>query len=161
MVIIIKSDACSTDFYSILAQYVHDSLVQKEDNGLLNQWMYEEAISSKNLQSGGSFMAVVLRRLQSETTCILSSIIPAIDTNCNLDLLDLANSSDDSEVVRFWLDTIKHTCISDALLLFAVSATGIFASCQNTFHCQFPFSVIFQCEVETCDGKCSLFNNKI
>lgn len=138
---------------------MYKSLIQKENNNLLKQWMYQEAISSQNLQSGGSFMTVVLRRLHSETTRILSSIIPAIDTNCNLDLLDLANSPNNSEVVRFWLDTFEHSLISDGLPQFAVSATGIFSSCQNTFQCQFPFSIIFQCEVETSDGKHSFFNN--
>lgn len=86
-------------------------------------------------------MAVVLRRLQRETTHVLSSIIPATDTNSNLDLL--VNSS--CVVVRFWLDMFKHSCISDGLLQ---SSNGIFAYCQNTFHCRFPFSIIFQREVE-------------
>ena len=42
-------------------------------------------------------MNVILRRLESETADVLSGIIAAIDTNCNLELL----VSNDPPVTKF------------------------------------------------------------
>ena len=50
----------------------------------MRKWVYEEATNSLNLQSGGAFMKVLLRRLDHDLTNAFSI---AIDANYNLDLL--------------------------------------------------------------------------
>lgn len=138
--------------------YIHSNLKQREEAGLLKKdWIYQEAISSLNLQSGGAFMHVLLRKLDREATDALAGIIAFIDSNYNLDLLDKGH---DMTVVEFWLNAFKHKAICD--LWDASNVVGRFCVCQKlVFRCSFPFSDTIQETLEaelkphlSTSGKC-------
>ena len=108
----------------------------KEQSGKLKKdWIFEEAKNSLNLQSGGAFINVILRRLDSEIINAFAAIIAVIDTNYNLELL-----VDDS---RFWLDAFKHKRVSDTW------EQGDMVSCSQYFFVSgFPFSFVLQYPIE-------------
>lgn len=101
----------------------------------MKDWIFEEAKNSLNLQSGGAFINVILRRLDSEIINAFAAIIAVIDTNYNLELL-----VDDS---RFWLDAFKHKRVSDTW------EKGDMVSCSQYFFVSgFPFSFVLQDPIE-------------
>ena len=106
----------------------------------MKKWLYEEATNSLNLQSGGSFIKVILRRLDSEIIDAFSTIIAMIDTNYNLELL--VNGSPD--LVQFWLDVFKHPFICDTRESIVMAKESTLFLRQNSFYCCFPFSFVFQ-----------------
>ena len=106
----------------------------------MKKWLYEEATNSLNLQSGGSFIKVILRRLDSEIIDAFSTIIAMVDTNYNLELL--ANSSPD--LVQFWLEAFKHLSICNTREYIVMAKESTLFPRQNSFYCCFPFSFIFQ-----------------
>lgn len=114
----------------------------------MRKWVYEEATNSLNLQSGGAFMKVLLRRLNRDLTDAFSTIIAAIDTNYNLDLL--VNGS--PCLVQFWIDAFKHQAVSDIwgqdILSTNESKVSAYVHNQNPFFCCFPFSFIFRDSIE-------------
>ena len=112
----------------------------------MRDWILEEATNSLNLQKGGAFMNVILKRLESETADVLSGIIAAIDTNCNLELL----VSNDPPVTCFWIEAFKQKIISDTWEEQYVTKAGRKLSfCQSSFCCSFPFSIYFQDSIHT------------
>ena len=130
-----------TDFYKALVQCIYVSLQEKEKkNGHMKKWLYEEATNSLNLQSGGSFIKVILRRLDSEIIDAFSTIIAMVDINYNLELL--ANSSPD--LVQFWLIAFEHLSICDTREYTVMAKESTLFLRQNSFYCCFPFSFIFQ-----------------
>ena len=108
----------------------------------MKDWIFEEAKNSLNLQSGGAFINVILRRLDSEIINTFAAIIAVIDTNYNLELL-----VDDS---CFWLDAFKHKRVSDTWEQGdMVSANKTRFTCsQYSFVSGFPFSFVLQDPIE-------------
>ena len=119
--------------------------MEEQDDLQLKGWIYEEAMNSLNLQSGGAFMKVILRRLDSEISNAFSTIIATIDTNYNLELLVNGSSS----LVDFWLKAFEHQIVSDTWEydMFLINESS-FTHNQNSFFCCFPFSFIFQDFIE-------------
>ena len=114
----------------------------------MRKWVYEEATNSLNLQSGGAFMKVLLRRLDRDLTNAFSTIIAAIDTNYNLDLL----INGPPYLVAFWLEAFKHQAVSNiwgqGILSANESKVSIYVHNQKSFFCCFPFSFIFRDSIE-------------
>lgn len=106
----------------------------------MKKWLYEEATNSLNLQSGGSFIKVILRRLVSEIIDAFSTIIAMIDINYNLELL--VNSSPD--LVQFWLKSFQPSLVCDTREYIVMAKKSRIFLRQNSFYCHFPFSFIFQ-----------------
>ena len=135
------------EFYAVLVGYIHSSLKKKEEDDIkMKNWIFEEATNSLHLQHGGSFMNVILRRLESETADVLSGVIAAIDTNYNLELL-VCNGP--PVLSDFWIEAFKHKIISDILEQHSVTKGSRLTLCQSSFVCTFPFSVFFQDSIET------------
>ena len=120
----------------------HNLKTKEKSDKLMKDWIFEEAKNSLNLQSGGAFINVILRRLDSEIINAFAAIIAVIDTNYNLELL-----VDDS---RFWLDAFKHKRVSDTWEQGdVVSANKTrFACIQYSFISGFPFSFVLQDPLE-------------
>lgn len=138
----------------MLVHYIHSNLKQREEAGFLNkEWIFQEAINSLNLQSGGAFLQVLLRKLGSEVTNALADIIVAIDINYNLNILVEGSPV----VVRFWLDAFKHETIFDVWKHLKINASkseltkvsGRFSVYpKSLFKSSFPFSNAIQGIVE-------------
>lgn len=112
----------------------------------MKEWINEEAMNSRNLQNGGPFIKVILRRLDSEIINAFSTIIAAIDINYNLELL--INSHPD--LINFWLKAFNHQVVSDTWEqgILLANSSG-FTRNQYSFLCCFPFSFIFQEAIES------------
>ena len=138
------------DFYDILCNHIHAILQKKEDQdgSQMRKWVYEEATNSLNLQSGGAFMKVLLRRLDRDLTNAFSTIIAAIDAYYNLDLLVNGPPC----LVQFWLNAFKHQAVSEIweqdIFLASESKVSVYVHNQNSFFCCFPFSFIFRDSIE-------------
>ena len=131
------------EFCNTLLEYIYHNLKTKEQSDrLMKDWIFEEAKNSLNLQNGGAFINVILRRLDNEIINAFSAIIAVIDINYNLELL-----VDDS---RFWLDAFKHKRVSDTWEQGdIVSANKTRFTCsQYSFVSGFPFSFVLQDPIE-------------
>ena len=67
----------------------------------MKNWIFEEATNSLHLQHEGSFMNVILRRLESETADVFCGVIAVIDASYNLELLVCCPPV-------LWIETFKH-----------------------------------------------------
>ena len=74
-------------FYGALVKHILSML--KERDSLLKdrEWVLNEALSGKKLQSGGTFQNVLSRRLDEVVLPLFSSVLSFIDHYSNLDLI--------------------------------------------------------------------------
>lgn len=110
----------------------------------MKKWINEEAMNSRNLQNGGPFTKVILRRLDSEIINVFSTIIAAIDINYNLELLVNGHP----ELIYFWLKAFNHQIVSDTWEQDVLLTSSGFTCSRYSFFCCFPFSFIFQEAIE-------------
>ena len=109
-------------------------------------WVLNEALNARKLQSGGTFQNVLARRLDEVLIPIFSEIIALVDRNYNLDRLDPKNEN--SPLSQFWLAMFRNSAIVQ--LRYEDMATrgrhreqvpgagGRMA--EEDFKCQLPFS---------------------
>ena len=74
-------------FYGALVKQI--AILLKERDDVINdrQWVLNEALNGRNLQSGGTFQNVLSRRLDEVIIPIFSAILSFVDRYSNLDLL--------------------------------------------------------------------------
>ncbi len=132
-VLSIVSDEAS--FHNLLVKFIHMALVQRENDRIDEKdWVLDEAMSGRKLQSGGTFRNVLARRIDEVITPYFAVIIAHCDQNSNLNLLNPKNI--DSSVSKLWLTMFKFTGESIDFTLLAEGKTVI----NTDFCCKFPFS---------------------
>ena len=101
--------------------------------------MVNEALSSKQLQSGGTFRNVITRKLDRVIVPIFAEIIALIDRNYNLDLADPS-----MPVFQFWLAMFRDRKVMQFIYTEMVVRKQVPGAgsrmAEEEFQCQFPFS---------------------
>ena len=101
--------------------------------------MVNEALSSKKLQSGGTFQNVIARKLDQVIVPLFAEIIAMIDHNYNLDLVDPS-----VPVFQLWLAMFREGRVmqfvyTDMVVREQVPGAGG-RMAEEDFRCQLPFS---------------------
>ena len=128
------------DFHKQTVLYIWEVL--KECEIQEKELVFVAASNVKELQEGGAFLQVLLRRVNPIVEEVLAKIIKIIDQNYNLSLIDPNNDSADY-VRHFWMTAYVNPLVID----FKASLT-IHDQQQYSYHCQFPFSRVIQHAVQ-------------
>ena len=160
-------------FYGALVKHIL-SMLKERDNLLKDrEWVLNEALSGKKLQSSGTFQNVLSRRLDEVVLPLFSSVLSFIDHYSNLDLIAQrlvkvkeariyiyyfynysGKHSDNTPLQNLWL----HIFSNEALCRFSYEAmttgksagelhTAILGSAE--FPCMFPFFWIIKDEIDS------------
>ena len=127
-------------FHGILILHIYE-LLKERDRALEDErnWVVNEALSSKKLQSGGTFQNVIARKLDQVIIPLFAEIIAMIDRNYNLDLVDPS-----VPVFQLWLAIFRDCRVMQFIYTEMVvrelvpGAGGRMA--EEDFRCQLPFS---------------------
>jgi hypothetical protein len=104
-------------------------------------WIFKAASNIAELEKGGAFIKVLLRKLDLLVNHILSKIVTFADKNYNLSLIDQNNEHSSSELQSFWMKAFSHFLHFDTL-------KDDQAEVYN-FCCQFPFSYYLQHAIQS------------
>ena len=75
-------------FYGALVKHIKNLLEEREKvNETFKEWVLNEALSTKKLQSGGTFQNVLTRRLDEVVVPLFADILLFVDHYSNLNLL--------------------------------------------------------------------------
>ena len=74
-------------FYGALVKQIKVLLKERDEIMNDNQWVLNEALNGRHLQSGGTFQNVLTRRLDEVIIPIFAAIITFIDQYSNLNLI--------------------------------------------------------------------------
>ena len=147
--IIIYAILCYLDgatFHGVLVIRIHRLLRERdrvrEDE---KDWVLNEALSAKKLQSGGTFRNVIARKLDEAIIPIFAEVIALIDRNYNLDLANPKKNG--TSVTQFWLamfrnHKVMHFSYADMSVREMPVMGGRMA--DEEFRCQLPFSWLVQ-----------------
>ncbi len=123
---------------------IYLALVQREKDRVDEKdWVLNEAMSGRKLQSGGTFRNVLARRIDEVITPYFAEIIAHCDQNSNLNLLN--PKSIDSPVSKLWLAMFRFTSQRIDFSSLTEGKTTI----KSDFNCQFPFSWCVRDVVDT------------
>ena len=146
-------------FCEILLGHVFKSLQTKKDiesRAYRQEWASREALDAEALHKSGSYINVLLLKLDNVVANALSSILCAVDRYCNLHLLQ----SEAHAISSLWINIFEDTgIILD--LTNELENTGfdhsnaVFAS----FKCHFPFFWLLINSIEN-HWKISTINSK-
>ena len=126
----------SGTFYTILVCHIHRMLREREAVYQDDDWVLKEAMDMHNLQTGGTFMNALTRKLDDIITPCLAEIIAFVDRGCNLSLLQPINSA----LSQFWLRVFASKRAEEALKYTEmVGGQKVNVNPDNT-NCKFPFS---------------------
>ena len=112
------------------------------------KWVLDEAMDLKKLHTGGTFGAVLARKVDEVIVLIFAYIISAIDRNYNLDLIDSSNGSM-SPILQLWLAIFRDSKVLpfryDEIAASKEKLPGAGSrKSEEDFKCQLPFSWIIQ-----------------
>ena len=114
--------------------------VHKDDN-----WVLNEAMDMHNLQTGGTFMNVLTRKLDDIIIPCLAEIIAFVDRNCNLSLLQ----PKPTPLAQFWLRIFASNRAEEALRYIDMVGRVKVEMNHEDFVCEFPFSWLVKELVES------------
>ena len=120
--------------YDLLAE--RDAL--SEDPEL---WAVNAALDGQKLQNSFTFVNLLSRLLSDVLKNLLSYMIPLIDQNSNLDLID--PTDEQSIISQLWLSAfLNETFFQLRYTDFATSGSNIMEVSKQRYryNCQFPFS---------------------
>ena len=118
-------------------KHVHKLLEKRGDIHVGEKnWVLNEALDAKKLQSGGTFRKVLARKLDAAIVPILSGVIARIDRNYNLNLIHQG----DTPVVQFWLTIFRNSEVMRFHYEEFVSKEKMVENVEEDFQCQLPFS---------------------
>ena len=118
--------------YDLLAE--RDAL--SEDPEL---WAVNAALDGQKLQNSFTFVNLLSRLLSDVIKKLLSYMIPLIDLNSNLDLIDTADEQ--SILCQLWLSAfLNETFFQLRYTDFATSGSNTVEVSKQRYNCQFPFS---------------------
>ena len=130
-------------FYATLVRHIHSVLRQREEaKNEGTEWVVEEAMSRRKLQSGGTFRNVLSRKLDEVITPFFAEVLVCVDRYSNLDLMRI---SAPSHIRQMWLSvfTCSELC-SFSYKDISVCGDKLAGMGQrklsgDEFRCQFPF----------------------
>ena len=130
-------------FHGTLVTHIYELLKEREKiREDEKNWVLNEALNAKKLQSGGTFRNVIARKLDEVIIPIFAEIIALIDHNYNLDLVD--PKTHDIPLTHFWLamfrnPQVMHFSYADMSVREQVPGVGG-RMAEKEFRCQLPFS---------------------
>ena len=125
-------------FYAILVSHIYRMLCEREEIYQNDDWILNEAMDMHNLQTGGTFMNVLTRKLDKVIVPCLAEIIAFVDRNCNLSHLHPVQPI--TPLSKFWLDVFASRRAEEALRFAEMVGTQRVAMRNEEFVCEFPFS---------------------
>ena len=127
-------------FYEKAVQCIFQHLKQNETN--FKNWIIDVASQPTELQKGGAFVKVLLRRLDRIVNEILAQIIAFLDRNHNLELID-PKASVPLCVRKFWIAAFPKL-----VNYYLSSSAHKFRNDIHEYRCKFPFSREIQCGID-------------
>ena len=127
-------------FCEMLLRHIFKSLKAKKDiesRTYKQEWAGREALNAEGLHKSGSYINLLLLKLDSVVAGILSNILSAVDRYCNLHLLQSKSHAisflwlkifEDAEIILDLTNGLENTG-------FNHNNAAVFAS----FKCNFPF----------------------
>ena len=100
-----------------------------------DDWILNEAMDIHNLQTGGTFMNALIRKLDDVVTPCLAQIIAFVDRSCNLSLLQL----NQTPLSQFWLRIFASKRVMEALKFTDIVESQRVQMMNEVFACKFPF----------------------
>uniref|UniRef100_A0A1X7TWB5 RZ-type domain-containing protein n=1 Tax=Amphimedon queenslandica TaxID=400682 RepID=A0A1X7TWB5_AMPQE len=140
-------------FYGGLVKHIKKLLEEGEEHLLNKEWVLNEAMSGKKLQSGGTFQNVLTRKLDEVIVPIFTAILSFIDQYSNLSLI-----YESSEYVKkLWLLIFSNEGLVQFSYQNFMMGKGIDAgykkgqalASDDEFSCQFPFFWLVKECIET------------
>ena len=153
---LVSSSSISDDslFYATLVRHIHSVLRQREEvKNEGTDWVVEEAMSGKKLQSGGTFRNVLSRKLDEVITPFFAEVLVCVDRYSNLDLM---RNSAPPHIRQMWLSvfTCPELCSFSYNDLSVQGGDKLAGMGQrklsgDEFRCQFPFFWLIKETVES------------
>lgn len=122
-------------YYTILVSHIHRMLCEREALNEGDDWVLNEAMDMHNLQTGGTFMNVLTRKLDDIITPCLAQIIAFVDRSSNLSLLQQKTTP----FSQFWLKLFASERVEEALQITDMVDSQRVQILDETFACEFPF----------------------
>ena len=123
-------------FYDILVAHIHRMLCERETVYQDDDWVLVEAMNMHHLQTGGTFMNVLTRKLDDIIVPCLAEIIAFVDRRSNLSLLQI----EPSPLSQFWLKLFASNRSEEALRFTDMVTNQKVQMMDENFACEFPFS---------------------
>ena len=101
-----------------------------------DDWVMNEAMDMHHLQTGGTFMNVLTRKLDDIIVPCLAEIIAFVDRRSNLSLLQI----EPSPLSQFWLKMFASKRSKEALRFTDMVTNQKVQMMDENFACDFPFS---------------------
>ena len=138
--ICIDTYAEHTSFVGCLLSRLYDLLAERdslsEDPEL---WAVNAALDGQKLQNSLTFVNLLSRLLSDVLKKLLSFMIPFIDRNNNLDLIDPVNEQ--SILSQLWLSAfLNETFFQLRYTDFTTSGSNTMEVSKRRYNCKFPFS---------------------
>ena len=125
----------SGTFYTILVCHIYRMLQEREAVYQDDDWVLKEAMDMHNLQTGGTFMNALTRKLDDIVTPCLAEIVAFVDRSCNLGLL----LPEHSPLSLFWLKIFGSKRAEEALRFTDMVGGEKVEINHDNFTCEFPF----------------------
>lgn len=113
-------------------------LCEREDIYQDDDWILNEAMDMCNLQTGGTFLNVLSRKLEKIIVPCFAEIIAFVDRNCNLSLLQAVYPI--TPLTQFWLKIFASQCVKNKFRFDEMIGTQKVLLKDEEFVCEFPFS---------------------
>ena len=124
-------------FFGILVGHIYRLLTERESVYMDQNWVVEEAVSIRSLQSGGTFKNVLARKLDNVIIPILAEVIAFLDHNYNLNLIQ--PGFDTTPLCKLWLKIFQSSITEEHLSYEQMVSTQKVVIAEEEFECQFPF----------------------
>ena len=131
-----------SSFHGILVMHIYRLLKQREDDRHgLTHWVLDEALSSTNLEVGGTFRNVLARRIDEVVIPIFAGIVASIDHHYNMDLINPKDK--ESPISQFWLAMFRNPKVLQ--LRYSEMVQGgkvpglVGRKLEDDFKCKLPF----------------------
>ena len=119
-------------FYTVLVSHIYRMLCEREAIYQDDDWVLREAMNIYNLQTRGTFMNVLTRKLDDIIIPCLAEIIAFVDRSCNLSLLSTPFS-------QLWLKLFSSKRAEEALKYTPLAGNKKIHMIEEKFVCEFPF----------------------
>lgn len=102
-----------------------------------DDWVLKEAMNMHNLQTGGTFINVLTRKLDDIVIPCLAEIIAFVDRSCNLSLLQ--PEAMHTPLSQFWLKMFASKRVEEALRYTDLVGGRKLDVNHEDLACEFPF----------------------
>lgn len=126
-------------FFGILVGHIYRLLTERESVYMDHNWVVEEAVSIRSLQSGGTFKNVLARKFDNVIIPILAEVIAFLDHNYNLNLIQPEFDTTPTPLCKLWLKIFQSSVTEEHLSYEQMVSTQKVIIAEEEFECQFPF----------------------